>query len=406
MDLVCLDIPPSSPQEFPAANIARCVRICANVYETDSKTQNFESDILTRTDHLNLHNKDPTAQAYVLGNTIKMALYGRVRIANVLKRYSLNQGDTNCREDNGCEWEMTTDQCAVKELDWSRIKCRSKDSISDNPVSELEAINFLRNLRKEFENCEEMDHVVTPTDLLFDKQKLYMIFPFCNGGELFDVLKKKDKFSEEEARIFMMDILRGLKFLQRVGICHRDISLENIMIHDKKCRIIDFGMCLLIPFASTDCHINKKSDEEQKHNDKAISSNTKYRVFPKKIGCANQFRLRIKPQGKYGKTRFMSPEVYNNVDAFDGFSVDLWSAGIVLFIMVIGVPPWEKPCNSDRHFYHMCSNDRMVEVLTGWELGLSTELMDLLRKMLLQNPRDRLCLEQVWSHSWMNNNDP
>jgi len=92
-------------------------------------------------------------------------------------------------------------------------------------------------------------HIMLPLDLLSDDRYLYSVMPYCDGGELFDRLDQKQKFSEEEARYWMHQILDGVDNLQRAGICHRDMSLENLLVHkDRICLVIDMGMCLRIPY--------------------------------------------------------------------------------------------------------------------------------------------------------------
>jgi serine/threonine protein kinase len=98
----------------------------------------------------------------------------------------------------------------------------------------------------------------------------------------------------------------------------------------------------------------------------------------------------------------MSPEVYNNKDAFDGFAVDMWAAGVILFLMLTGFPPWERACATDDRFKYMTAG-YLVQMLTEWKIGLSSDAMDLLQRMLWLDPKDRLSLAQVKAHPWMAN---
>jgi serine/threonine protein kinase len=98
----------------------------------------------------------------------------------------------------------------------------------------------------------------------------------------------------------------------------------------------------------------------------------------------------------------MSPEIYKNATPFDGFAVDMWAAGVILFLMVTGFPPWDRACNTDERFRYM-SAGYLVQMLTEWDLGLSPDVMDLLQRMLFLDPKDRLSLDQVRAHPWMVN---
>ena len=136
------------------------------------------------------------------------------------------------------------------------------------------------------------------------------------------------------------------------------------MIHGNNALIIDMGMCLRIPYMD------------------------------------NGQRFLISPQGICGKWHCMSPEIYSNSTPFDGPAVDLWAAGVILFIMLTGYPPWERPSLSDDRFKYMI-NGYLVHMLTEWKTGLSGDAMDLLQRIFWFDPTDRLCLEQVLAHPWM-----
>merc|ERR1712232_1404133 len=79
--------------------------------------------------------------------------------------------------------------------------------------------------------------------------------PYCSGGDLFGVVVKCAEESggeigmtEPVARYWFRRILKGLHHLQSLGKCHRDMSLENILVHGDNCLIIDMGMCLRVPY--------------------------------------------------------------------------------------------------------------------------------------------------------------
>lgn len=210
---------------------------------------------------------------------------------------------------------------------------------------------------------------------------MYSIMPYCSGGELFDVLESKNRFTELEARYWMRQILRGLACLKMAGVTHRDLSLENLLVHDGNVLVIDMGMCLRVPMADNT-------------NGSGGSATSNHRQQSSSQRCL------ILPQGVCGKWGYMSPEVCNNKLPFDGHAVDLWAAGVILFLMLTGFPPWERPVLSDERFKYM-SNGYLVQMLTEWNVGLSADAMDLLQRMFWLDPLDRLSLEQVWSHPWM-----
>lgn len=183
--------------------------------------------------------------------------------------------------------------------------------------------------------------------------------------------------------------------MQRAGICHRDMSLENLLVHQNGCLVIDLGMCLRVPFFSLQCNGDDKLSDTMNRMSLAVQNCDLESILQRK-------RVLVTPQGTCGKWIYMSPEIYNNNEAFDGFAIDMWAAGVILFLMLTGFPPWERACATDDRFKYMTAG-YMVQMLTEWELGLSSDAMDLLQRMLWLDPKDRLSLEQVRAHPWMAN---
>lgn len=108
--------------------------------------------------------------------------------------------------------------------------------------------------------------------------------------------------------------------------------------------------------------------------------------------------------GTCGKHQYMSPEIYQNTDSFDGFAIDLWSAGVILYIMLTGFPPYDQANITDQRFEVIVSGG-LVKQLGIWDIRLSEDAGDLLQKMLQYYPRDRLTLAQIMDHQWVTNYD-
>ena len=192
-------------------------------------------------------------------------------------------------------------------------------------------------------------------------------------------------------------ISQGLENLQRAGICHRDMSLENLLVHENGALIIDMGMCLKIPYAQATSLSDTFDSMNLEATNGAVQNNDVYTLNGK-----TQPRHLISPQGTCGKWIYMSPEIYKNEEPFDGFAVDMWAAGVILFLMLTGFPPWERACMTDDRFRYMTAG-YLVQMLTEWEIGLTSDAMDLLQRMLFIDPKDRLSLDQVKAHPWMVN---
>jgi serine/threonine protein kinase len=97
----------------------------------------------------------------------------------------------------------------------------------------------------------------------------------------------------------------------------------------------------------------------------------------------------------------MSPEIYKSQSPFDGYAVDMWALGPILFRMVAGRLPYDVPDPSiDQRFFYI-SNGHLQQLVTHWNLDLSADLVDLLQRMFWLKPEMRLSLNQVKAHPWM-----
>ena len=115
-------------------------------------------------------------------------------------------------------------------------------------------------------------------------------------------------------------------------------------------------------------------------------------------------RRLMRPQGVCGKHNYMSPEIYANTKPFDGFSIDLWAAGVILYIMLTGFPPYDQASRTDQRF-DLIVNGNLVRQLESWEIHLSKDAGNLLQSMLQLDPRDRLTLAEVMAHPWVVNRE-
>mmetsp|Transcript_8254 Transcript_8254/g.23750 ORF Transcript_8254/g.23750 Transcript_8254/m.23750 type:complete len:472 (-) Transcript_8254:121-1536(-) len=431
----------ADPREFPPAQPIPCARITTRIFHparnqvatvqnvlvrtmvrpppqrrgshssmsSGSFSSSSSSDLSMDEPQLGIDGAAPMENAYWVQRTIREAIYGRVLFAVVLKKRPVTISAVD-----GVEWEVTNDHCAVKEMSWQHIR-KERDRLAEDPIKEVSAMQYLKKwfddsrLRRsptrdaesngltESFQAMQVTNIMMPLDLLSDERNLYSIMPYCDGGELFERLDMNERFSEGEARYWMDQVLNGLETLQHSGICHRDMSLENLLVHQDRALIIDMGMCLMIPYQDTTAGISASMQSMSMNGTTAA---------PTAAGAAASGRGRprhmIKPQGTCGKWIYMSPEIYQNGEPFDAFAVDMWAAGVILFLMLTGFPPWERACATDERFKYMTAG-YLVQMLTEWDLGLSSDAMDLLQRMLFLDPKDRLSLDQVRAHPWMVN---
>jgi len=218
---------------------------------------------------------------------------------------------------------------------------------------------------------------MVPIESFTDDKYLYCILPYCDGGDLQHwVNEEQGRFSEEEACSVFRQILYGLDTLQQAGICHRNIDMENILTTmDGRVVICGLKHAFKIPYMNMD----GMDDDYSNHRERQ-----RYLIRP--------FR------NPHGTLRFMAHELLM-YHQFDGHAVDLWATSLLLFAMC-GCYPWNAADLVVETFRQSSSgNFARIASFNGCEL--SDELLDLLQNMFFLNPRDRLSLEQIRVHPWM-----
>jgi len=247
-------------------------------------------------------------------------------------------------------WIATNEEVAIKLVSWKDIR-GSRNRLSEDFVKEIAALQHLSDWQTSEGKTMRDSHVLTANVVMTDESNLYSVMQYCRGGDLFQRVAACERFTEDEARFWFRQVLKGLETLQRARICHRDLSPENFIVLDDETLVIDFGMCLRIPYSN---------DTKERHL--------------------------ITPQTVCGKRAHMSPEIYKK-QPFDGHAVDIWGASTVLLFMLTGKRLRDPPL-FDRAFEKV-------------ELGLSHEATDLLRKMFRLDPKDRLTLQQIQNHPFL-----
>lgn len=99
---------------------------------------------------------------------------------------------------------------------------------------------------------------------------------------------------------------------------------------------------------------------------------------------------------------YLAPEIVNRDEAFDGFAIDLWASGVVLFVLLVGLAPFKWAHESDKR-YAKISKGNLREMMEGLNIPISEEACDLLQNMFWRDPAQRLTLAQVEAHPWVRN---
>jgi serine/threonine-protein kinase Chk1 len=259
-------------------------------------------------------------------------------------------------------------QLAIKIYYRMRLKAY-RGKTQENPSNEIAAMQFLGshpNIMNQVECCGDRDNV-------------FSIMEFSDGGELYDFVDQQSPLSEDRVRKVFKQIVLGLQHLHDAGIAHRDLTLENVMYSKSGCcKLIDFGMSLRLPRVSN----NENADDEGANDDRS-----------KPV-------LNIPPQGTCGKPNYIAPEVMENAQDFNPQTSDVWSLGIMLSIMLTGVPPVRCANNLDAGF-RLIGQGKLEAMLKQWGFDLSSHAVDLLVGILQPKSEDRLTLKEILAHPWI-----
>lgn len=169
-----------------------------------------------------------------------------------------------------------------------------------------------------------------------------------------DMVKKRGRYTDAEARFFMVQILAGCQGMHTNNIIHRDLKLGNIFLDEgMNVKIGDFGLAALL----------KEVGER------------------KKTVC--------------GTPNYIAPEVLYDDGEGHSFEVDIWSVGVILYTMLVGRPPFQTS-DIQRIYAKIKNNDYCIPE----ESALRPEAEDLIRQILAPKPSDRPSLIEIMSHPW------
>jgi len=381
---------PCRPLEFPAPIVDRGMTVSTDVIDHRTGDIIHATSVLmrvhahnklyaSRRQHLMCGSIDLPDKAYCVWKKLADTTYGSIRLCVVLKRVSDNvkrfasrlQGGEQCIP----QWETTDEMVAIKVTNWDRLQSLRGRHLVD-PIKELAAQQQLIGA--------DHPHVISLLDTLQDEKHLFCIYPYLSGGDLYGAVidemanSSTDKVDESLARKWFRQILCAVSHLQKRGICHRGISLENLMIdEDNNVQLIDFGLCLRVPFDDSD-NSNMVTD---------VSANTSRRL--------------MKQQGKCGYWEYMAPEMVSEELMFDGFATDLWSVGIVLFELIVARKPFGMADPVDENFKTISVEGNLAGLLRLKDIDISSQAINLMQNILWNDPAKRLNLEGIINHPWV-----
>ena len=209
----------------------------------------------------------------------------------------------------------------------------------------------LERIIREMTILNQIDHinVIKVYDIYESEDNYLIIMEYCEGGELFNYIVKNQKLSEEETAFFFYQIINGVEYLHSKNIVHRDLKPENLLLCEGNIlKIIDFGLSNFYNgnYLSTPC----------------------------------------------GSPCYASPEMVSG-NKYNGFNIDIWAIGIILFAMLCGYLPFEDDDN-DVLF------QKILECKLHYPSHLSPLAKDIMKKILVTNPEKRIKIPQIKKHKF------
>ncbi|KVI05186.1 Calcium-binding EF-hand [Cynara cardunculus var. scolymus] len=189
-----------------------------------------------------------------------------------------------------------------------------------------------------------------------DESSVHLVMELCSGGELFDRITKKGSYSEKEAAKIGRQIVNVVHVCHFMGVMHRDLKPENFLMvsqeDESPLKATDFGLSVFI--------------EEGKIYKEIVGS--AYYVAPEVL------------RRRYGK------------------EIDVWSAGIILYILLSGVPPfWAE---TEKGIFEEILNGHLDLQSPPWP-SISAGAKDLISRMLAKNPKNRITADKALEHPWL-----
>ncbi|XP_041067193.1 serine/threonine-protein kinase SIK1 isoform X2 [Carcharodon carcharias] len=236
---------------------------------------------------------------------------------------------------------LSSFQVAIKIIDKTRLDPGNLEKI----YREVQIMKLLNH-----------PHIIKLYQVMETKDMLYIVTEFAQNGEMFDYLSTNGPLSESEARAKFWQILMAVEYCHNHHIVHRDLKSENLLLDDNmNIKIADFGF-----------------GNFYKHGE-SLST-----------WC--------------GSPPYAAPEVFEGKE-YEGPHIDIWSLGVVLYVLVCGSLPFDGPTLP-------VLRQRVIEGRFRIPFFLSEDCESLIRRMLMVDPMKRITVSQIKQHRWMLAQEP
>lgn len=199
-------------------------------------------------------------------------------------------------------------------------------------------------------NLAHHPNIVRLYDLYVTEEYYCMVFEYVDGGQMLDYIITHGKMTEEQAQKFFLQLLSAVSYCHENGIVHRDLKIENVLIDTNgDVKLVDFGL-------------------------------------------SNFFDPSDKLKTFCGSLYFAAPELLRGI-VYTGPEIDVWSLGIILYVLVCGKVPFDDKSMSALH-------EKIKSGLFVLPDHLSIQCRNLLKSMIEVDPKRRARIDEILRHSW------
>ncbi|XP_059848637.1 SNF related kinase b [Hypanus sabinus] len=238
---------------------------------------------------------------------------------------------------------FTGEKVAVKVID----KTKLDKSATGHLLQEVRCMKLVQH-----------PNVVRLYEVIDTQSKLYLILELGDGGDMFDYIMNHDSgLSEEQAKIYFAQIVHAISYCHKLHVVHRDLKPENVVFFKEQ------GVVKLTDF-----------------------------------GFSNRFQPGKMLTTSCGSLAYSAPEILLG-DEYDAPAVDIWSLGVILYMLVCGYPPFHEVNDSETLTMIMDCRYTVPQ-------HISADCKNLISRMLQREPRKRASLEEIEGHPWLQGVDP
>ncbi|CAK4083807.1 unnamed protein product [Aphanomyces euteiches] len=260
--------------------------------------------------------------------------------------------------------------------------CRHKTTLQEYAVKVInkQLCVAKKSLRDEIAVLMRVKHpnIISLEAVFESDQELYLVMERATGGELFDRIVQVGVYSERQAAEIVANLLLAIEYLHDHNIMHRDIKPENLLLgtsesaHDIK--ISDFGIAKILEDMEDD-------DMQGVQTRRASNAAVRGRAY---TSCGTDY--------------YVAPEVLNG-NGYDN-KVDLWSLGVVVYIMLCGFPPFQEDETGMEAVYRKITSG-VLEFPDPYWSNVSDVAKSFLQSLLNVDPVQRFSAEKALGHPWI-----